>query len=89
MKVVILYRPHSEYATSVETFVRDYQTRHSPSHFELVNVDEREGIALASLYDIMQFPAILALATDGTLLHLWQGPQLPLMDDVASYMITM
>lgn len=88
MKVVILYRPKSEYATPVETFVHDYQVRHGSSHLDLVNVDKREGIALASLYDIMEFPAILAMATDGTLLHMWTGAQLPLMDEVASYMYT-
>ena len=86
MKVTILYRPHAEFATSVETFVRDYKVRHGASRLELVNVDEREGIALSSLYDITRFPAILALATDGTMLHMWQGEQLPLMDEVASYM---
>lgn len=68
--------------------MHDYQVRHGSSKLELVNVDEREGIALASLYDIMQFPAIMAMATDGTLLHLWEGSQLPLMDEVASYMYT-
>jgi hypothetical protein len=52
----------------------------------MVNVDEREGTALASLYDIMSFPAIMAMAVDGTLLHLWVGETLPLMDEVASYM---
>ena len=86
MKVVILYRPQSEHASRVEGFVHDYQVRHGSAKLEMVNVDEREGIALASLYDIMDFPAIMAMATDGTLLHLWQGQQLPLMDEVASYM---
>ncbi len=86
MKVVILYRPKSEYATKVEAFVHDYQVRHGSVKLELLNVDEREGIALVSLYDIMSYPAILALAIDGTLLHMWQGEQLPLMDEVASYL---
>jgi hypothetical protein len=87
MKVVILYRPKSESATKVEAFVHDYQVRHGSAKLELLNVDEREGIALVSLYDIMSYPAILALAIDGTLLHMWQGEQLPLMDEVASYVI--
>lgn len=87
MKVVILYRPKSESARGVETFVHDYQTRYPTSKLELMNIDQRDGIALASLYDIMSFPAIMALAIDGRMLHLWQGPQLPLMDEVASYAI--
>jgi hypothetical protein len=86
MKVVILYRPNSEHATAVEAFVHDYQVRHTGAKLELVNLDERDGIALASLYDIMSYPAILVMAVDGTLMHLWQGSQLPLLDEVASYM---
>ncbi len=84
--MVILYRPHSEQSTSVETFAHDYQVRHGSGHLDMVNVDGREGLALTRLYDIMAFPAIMAMATDGTLLQLWQGAQLPLMDEVASYM---
>jgi hypothetical protein len=86
MKLVILYRPKSEYATAVEAFVHDYQVRYGSAKLDMVNVDEREGTALASLYDIMSFPAIMAMAVDGTLLHLWVGETLPLMDEVASYM---
>lgn len=87
MKLVILYRPKSGYASHVERFAHDFQARHATAKLELVNIDEREGVATASLYDIMQYPAILALAGDGRLLQLWQGEQLPLMNDVASYVI--
>jgi hypothetical protein len=85
MKVVILYRPDAEFSREVETFVHDFKARNTSVHVELMNVDERDGIALASLYDIMRFPAILALAGDGGLLKYWEGPVMPLMDEVASY----
>ena len=88
MKVVILYRPKSEYSRAVETFAHDYQTRHGSKQFELINADEREGLALASLYGIMSFPAIIAMSSDGRLLHMWEGARLPLIDEVASYMYT-
>lgn len=88
MRVVILYRPKSEHARAVETFVHDFKRRHDSARIELINVDEREGIALLSLYDIMQYPAIIAVADDGVMLQLWQGSQLPLMDEVASYLVT-
>jgi hypothetical protein len=87
MKVVILYRPKSEHARAVEMFVHDFQRRHGTTRLELVNVDEREGIAMVSLYDITSYPAFLVLANDGVLLQLWQGEQLPLMDEVASYFV--
>jgi hypothetical protein len=88
MKVLILYRPNSEHATMVETFVRDFEHQHDlgSKGIELVSVDTRDGSATASLYDIWSFPAILALDMDGRVLNMWQGEQLPLMDEVAGYM---
>jgi hypothetical protein len=50
-----------------------------------MNIDTREGGALASLYDIMQYPAIMVLQTDGFVQNIWQGDPLPLMGDVVGY----
>lgn len=69
----------------VEEFIHDYQVRHEGGRLEAVNVDSREGSAQASLYDVMQYPTILALRDDGSVLQEWEGNQLPLMDEVASY----
>lgn len=86
MKVLVLYRPNSEHATAVETFVRDFEHQHDiGGKIELVSVNTRDGAATAALYDIWQFPAILALAEDGRLLNMWIGEQMPLMDEVAGY----
>jgi hypothetical protein len=85
MKVVILYRPDSEHARAVETFMHDFGGRNPSVKMEVLNVDEREGVAMASLYDIMRFPAILALAGDGSLLKFWNDEVLPMMDEVAAY----
>lgn len=86
MRVLILYQPKSEHARAVESFVRDFKLRHEAGRIELVDVDNREGIATASLYDIMSYPTILALRDDGTVLHSWEGDMLPLMDEVAYYL---
>ena len=85
MKVLILYRPNSEHARRVEEFIHDYQSRHKSNRLEVLNMDTREGAAMASLYDVMQYPAILVLQTDGFPQKVWQGESLPLMDEVASY----
>lgn len=59
--------------------------RNSTVPVELMNVDERDAIVLAGLYDIMQYPAVLATTSDGQLLKHWVGDTMPLMDEVASY----
>lgn len=87
VKLVILYRPNSEHATDVETFARDFQRQHDIGRkLEMQSLSTRDGAATASLYDIMSYPAILALADNGSLLSLWQGQPLPLMDEVAAYL---
>jgi len=87
MKVLVFYRPHSDHASTVETYVRDFERQHDlGSKMELVSVDTRDGAAQASLYDITAYPSFLALANDGSVLNMWPGPELPLMDEIASYM---
>ncbi len=86
MKIVILYRPVSEHATLIESFVRDFQHRYeSAKKIEMVSLDTKDGASTASIYDIWSYPAILVLADDGSVLNSWQGEPLPLMDEVAGY----
>lgn len=87
MKLVVIYRPNSEHASAVEAFARDFQRMYeSGKKLELLSVNTRDGAAMASLYDIMAYPTILALADDGSVLNMWSGDSLPLMDEVAGYM---
>ena len=86
MKVLILYRPESEHSTTVESFVRDFQQQHDIGNkLELLSVNTRDGSATASLYDVWTFPTILVLGDDGQVMNMWQGEQLPLMDEVMGY----
>jgi hypothetical protein len=85
MKVLVLYRPHSEHGRVVEEFIRDFQVRHRDRRLEVLDIDSRDGSATASLYDVVQYPAILVLQTDGYPHKVWEGAQLPLMDEVAAY----
>lgn len=85
MKVLILYRPNSEHARTAEDYIRDFQSRHPSSKMEVVSIDTREGSAMATLYDIMQYPALLVTQDDGAVQKIWVGDPLPLMDEVVSY----
>jgi hypothetical protein len=85
MKVVILYRPSGEHARQMDTFIHDFKDRHESGHLEVYDQDSRDGQALASLYDIFELPAILALGDDGSLLKFWTVSSLPLMDELAYY----
>ncbi len=84
MKVTILYRPNSEFARSVEEFSHDIARQQNITP-ELVSIDTREGAAMASIYDITSYPAIMALRDDGGMAQLWMGERLPLMNEVAAF----
>lgn len=86
MKVVVLYRSKSEHGTAVEQYVREFERR-TAKKLELLEIDTREGTALAELYDITQYPAIVATKDDGQLQKIWMGAQLPLIDEVTGYVL--
>ena len=81
----MLYRPNSEQDTLAHNFVRDFAMR-TGADVELISLDSQAGAHMAELYGAMQYPTILALRSDGELLHMWDGPRLPLIDEVASYL---
>lgn len=85
MKTLVLYRPNSEYARSVDEFVHEFKTRSSDKVLEVVNIDSREGSHIADLYGIVQYPAILVLQGDGFMQKSWEGGTLPLVDEVLGY----
>jgi hypothetical protein len=86
MKVVVLYRPRSEQEGKVLDFARDYKQLRN-REFNLVSLDTVEGDNMAKVYDITQYPAFLAIKDDGQLEQMWQGEQLPLMNELDYYML--
>jgi hypothetical protein len=85
MKVLVLYRPNSQHGRVVEEFIHDFQACHREDRLEALSIDTRDGSATASLYDIMQYPAILIVQGNGSVQKTWEGEHLPLMDEVAAY----
>ncbi len=84
MKVAILYHPKSDHARKVEDYARDFY--HQMHHkLDLISLESSEGAHQAKLYDIVRYPAVMALSDSGELLKVWQGPVLPLMNEVSFY----
>lgn len=84
MKVAVLYRSQSEQERKVLEFEHDYNRR-TGRDISMYDVNTLEGSALAELYDIVQYPAVIAIDGQGQMLQLWQGEQLPLINDVMYY----
>lgn len=84
MKVAVLYRFDSEQERKVIEFEREFQHRTGRS-FDKINTDTPEGAQMAKLYDIVQYPAVLALSDEGVLQQLWQGEDMPQINEVSYY----
>lgn len=84
MKTVLLYRPESEHATIVETYLRDF-TSQTGKILPTLDVDSPEGMELCRLYDIVSYPAILATDNEGHVQNVWAGESLPTIGEVSYY----
>ncbi len=70
MKALILYKPISETATSVEEYAHSFKQQTART-LELIDIESKEGIALQELHDLVQYPVIIAVREDGSLVEIW------------------
>jgi hypothetical protein len=87
MKIVVLYRPKSDKASEVEEYINELRkdVQGTGVRIEVLNVDSRDGNAMASLYDVFSFPTILVVQDSGIIQHSWEGQELPLFDEIKAY----
>lgn len=86
MKALVLYFPNSEHARSVDEFSRNIQSK-SGKTVELLSLETVEGANKAEVYGVIDYPAVMVLADDGSMHKFWEGKDLPLVDEVLSYLI--
>ena len=84
MRVFVVYKPDSEHAREVVDYLRDFE-RQTGYRIEEINPETRDGDAICRLYDIVQYPTIVAVDDDGVMQTAWAGSPLPLMDEVSFY----
>lgn len=84
MRVVVVYKEQSEHAREVEEFLR-YFNQITGRELETLNPETRDGSAFCGVYDIMQYPTVIALDYDGKQLSKWEGLPLPMVNDVSYY----
>ncbi len=87
--MVVLYRHNSEQARPVVEFIEMVRRRYPDRKVIEMDLETREGAAEASLYGVMQYPAILTTSDDGRVMGLWEGLPLPLIDEVIASVIEM
>lgn len=84
MNIVVLYHPNSDHARTVEDYARDF-SRQTGDKIELISLETTAGADKARMYDIVRYPAVMAISDSGELMKAWQGPVLPLMNELSFY----
>lgn len=85
MRVAVLYRSNSDHERKVVEFERDFEHRTGKS-LELLDVNTRDGSSMATLYDVVSYPTVLAISYEGSIQHIWNAAEsLPLMNEVTYY----
>lgn len=82
MRVVCFYREGEDYSRTVSDWLEDFYRR-TGRQIEVIDPDEDDDFCERA--EIWEFPAIVALDTDGAVRMMWTGKQMPLIDDVNYY----
>ena len=81
MRVVFVWRDQTDYARMVEDWITEFERR-TGKEIESMSPDSPEGVGFCKAYDIVEYPSILALNDDGSVLASWRGKMLPTFDEV-------
>lgn len=84
MRVVVVYREKSDHAREVIDYLRDFKRR-TGKDIEEMNPDSREGDGFCRAYDIVEYPTMIALGSDGQVQNMWRGRPLPTISEVSYY----
>ncbi len=85
MKTVILYKPNTESESSVLQYVHEFE-RQTGKKIELIDAESIEGTQKAAIYDAVQFPVIVALRDDGSLIEAWpERDKWPTVSELSFY----
>ena len=84
MRVIIAYKYESDHARAVIDFMRDLK-RQTGYELEEVDPETPAGAQLCTVYDIVEYPSVAAIASDGSLQNLWRGVPLPTISEVGYY----
>lgn len=83
MRLVIVYKPHSEHASATEGYMRDF-ARQTGHDIETLDPETRDGEGFARTYDVVEYPTMIALDEDSRVHSVWRGV-MPTISEASYY----
>ena len=88
MRIVVVWNEQTDYAREVREWLNEFRRSVSDEMVESLDPETREGSDFAQTYDVVEYPSILALQSDGKVLQMWRGTPLPQIDQVAYWAVS-
>lgn len=85
MRIVCVWREHSDYARMMEEWLQEFERR-TGQEIESLDPDTRDGESFCRAYDIVEYPTLVAVDDNGGALAMWRGKSLPTFDEVAYWL---
>ncbi|MDR0957553.1 MAG: hypothetical protein LBM09_03205 [Candidatus Nomurabacteria bacterium] len=83
MKLVMVYRENSEARAVAETFMREFKMQ-TGRDVEVVNPETRDGQNFIEVYDVVEYPTLIAIGPDGSVVDKWRG-MMPTISEASAY----
>lgn len=84
MRTFVVYKEQSDHARAVQTFMDDF-ARQTGKVLETVDPETSDGAHLCAVYDIVEYPSVVALDDNSILQNIWRGVPLPTISEVSYY----
>jgi hypothetical protein len=84
MRAVLVYRERTDYSRTVADYLRDFE-RQTGHKLETLNPDTEDGMQFCSLYDIVEYPTVIATSDDGVMQKTWRNLPLPTIMELSYY----
>lgn len=84
MSIKVVYKEASDHGRTVREFLHDFKRR-TGYDIEVLDPETRQGTEITRVYDIVEYPTIIALAERGEVRNMWRGLPLPTIDEVSYY----
>ena len=84
MRLVVVFKEESDHARPVLDYMRDFK-RQTGHDLETLNPDTADGAELCRIYDVVEYPTMIAMSDDGQMQNMWRGLPLPTISEASYY----
>jgi len=82
--VTLLYHPDSDQNAMVRDLEYNYR-KQTGKVLDKLSLETIQGAEMARLYGVVQYPAIIAKDTNGIMIRMWEGSNIPLVSEISFY----